>query len=161
MITQEIAKELFSYDPETGELVWKKSTGPKPIAGRVVACDARTGYMRVQIFNKDYLAHRVIWLYVHGEWPDGFIDHINGKRNDNRLVNLRVVSVAENARNQRKAQKSNSTGFLGVSRYYKGRFRASICKDKKVKQLGIFNTPEEAHQAYLEAKRELHSTCSI
>ena len=88
------------------------------------------------------------------------IDHINGNPSDNRISNLRLCDRNINLQNQRKAQKHNKLGVLGVSKYGNS-YRAQIHVGTKVKYIGSFKTPEEAHVAYLECKRELHPGCTI
>lgn len=77
------------------------------------AVDGR-GYCQAVVLYRHYNAHRIIWFYHYGEWPNGQVDHINGIRTDNRLANLRVVSQAENLRNT-KRRVNNSSGTSGVS----------------------------------------------
>ncbi len=91
-LTQELALQLLSYDPETG-ILRRKSNGK--VAGGVTS----SGYITVLVNGRRYLAHRVIWLMLYGEWPPEQIDHINRIRHDNRAVNLRAVSHAENMGN--------------------------------------------------------------
>lgn len=102
------------------------------------------------------MAHRLAWLYVHGRWPDGLIDHKNGDRADNRFDNLRDVAHRVNMQNLRKAFVSSKTGLLGASPLKDGRFGAFIKRDGKSKNLGTFDTPELAHAAYVAAKRVIH-----
>jgi hypothetical protein len=98
---------------------------------------------------------------VTGQWPAGYIDHINGNRADNRFANLRDVLPTANTHNQRKAQRSNqSTGVLGTFKNGSG-FAARIAHNNTKIYLGTFRTLGEASAAYVAAKRLLHSTCSI
>src|SRR3972149_955610 len=90
-----------------------------------------------------------------GEFPKGDIDHINGDRADNRIGNLRATSRSENMQNLKEAHKDNCTGHLGVFKK-RHRFGAQIMVDGVKHKLGIYDTPQEAHEAYLEAKRKLH-----
>lgn len=109
------------------------------------------------------MAHRLVWLHLYGEWPEHGIDHINGRRSDNTAANLRSVPQSENVQNQRKARRDNkSTGLLGVSRPSgRSKYRAQIMAQGRNRYLGYFDTPEEAHAAYLAAKRQLHPGCTI
>lgn len=99
-----------------------------------------------------------------GEWPTCEIDHKNCIRHDNRWDNLREAKTFANKQNQKKAQRNNRTGLLGVSPC-RGKFRATIYlkKDGKKNQyyLGDYPTPELVHTAYLKAKRQLHEGCTI
>lgn len=152
IVTQKRVREVLAYDPETGVFTWKIGTArgrPGERAGAV----SSIGYRYVAVDGRRYLAHRLAWFYVHGEWPRDQIDHINGKRDDNAISNLREATNAQNQRNS--AGKINSTGFRGITK--KGnRFRASITVDNRVHFLGSFKTAEEAHAAYLEARAKHH-----
>jgi hypothetical protein len=151
MLTQDYLKTFVHYDPETGIFTWIKN--PSKNSGWI-DCN---GYIRIEISCKKYMAHRLAWLYMTGSFPKKHIDHINGIPSDNRLINLRECNQSENMQNLKKAQINNKSGFLGVS-FYKpfNKFMSRICINKKQKFLGYFDTPEEAHEKYLEAKRKLH-----
>jgi hypothetical protein len=103
------------------------------------------------------MAHRLAWVLAHGENPpaDKQIDHINKKRDDNRLSNLRLASGTENRINGRLSPR-NSTGMRGVYPM-RGRYAARIkCLDGRRHFLGSFDTPEQAHHAYMKAAKALH-----
>jgi hypothetical protein len=106
--------------------------------------------------------HRLAWLYVTGAWPKKHLDHINGDRADNRFCNLREADDAANNQNRKRANKCSLTGVLGVT-YCKQtkRYRAVIMHNRKSIHLGRFDTPEEAHAAYVGAKRVLHPAGAI
>ncbi|PPC95237.1 MAG: Fis family transcriptional regulator [Methylotenera sp.] len=156
MLTQARLKELLHYSPDTGLFTRKSTVGGKLIGSSAGAHDT-SGHLQIKIDSRLYLAHRLAWLFVHGNLPAKQIDHINGIRDDNRFENLREASFKQNMQNQKKPRTTNSTGFLGVS-FHKPNslYRAQICHNKKVLHLGYHRTPEEAHQAYLAAKRNLH-----
>jgi hypothetical protein len=153
---------LVSYDPDSGELRWLHKRGPcraGDLAGHTHKSDRRVA---VGIDGKLYRAHRLIWLYVFGEWPRNDIDHINGNPLDNRLCNLRDVSKLVNQQNHRRPGKRNTSGYLGVSWHSAvGLWRACVRVEGRQKFLGVFLTPEEAYAAYLAAKRQLHEGCTI
>lgn len=157
-LTQACIKEILDYNPETGELKWKacRSTNIKP--GTRFGSHCRLGYLRGKVNRETFAAHRVIWLYVYGEWPAGEIDHINGVRDDNRLANLRVVTRQQNNHNRHKSWAGS--GFMGVYANH-GRWRAAINVNKKTVTIGNFGTREEAAAAYIEAKRRLHPTSTL
>jgi hypothetical protein len=162
MITQERLHELFLIRVD-GELIRKVSTSSKSKAGDFAGCVDRTvGYKRVMVDGKSYKVHRLIWMMTHGKFPVDMIDHINGNKLDNRISNLREANQQQNQQNSIKARSNNKLGLIGVSRHKQcKRFRADIMISGKTKYLGLFETPEEAHQAYLTAKRKFHEFCTI
>jgi hypothetical protein len=153
-LTPEYLHQLFTYDPQDGSLRWKVARSPNVSVGKI-AGSLCTGYKRVKIDGFSYLVHRLIWLMVTGAWPKADLDHINGIRTDNRFTNLREASRALNCQNQRRAQSDNRLGILGVWAYKK-RFVAAITVNGKQRHLGVFDTAEQAHNAYVAAKRVLH-----
>jgi hypothetical protein len=107
------------------------------------------------------MAHRVVWEVVHGDISEGMqIDHRNGDRSDNSIENLRLVTPEENVQNQRRPKRQNKVGYLGVSQL-RGKYRATIVVAGKQIYLGAFDSPEEAQEAYIRAKRNLHPACTI
>lgn len=161
VISQERLKELFRYEEDTGLFVRIKAVSNTKVGDVVKKKDSK-GHLQVRIDGRHYSAHRLAWMYVHGAWPSGQIDHINGVRDDNRIKNLRDVSHAINAQNIHTANKGSKTKLLGAC-FHKasGKYVAQISVDKKIKHLGLFETPEQAHQQYLSAKRSLHAGCTI
>ena len=158
-ITQQRLRELFEYDHQSGRLIWRDQTGARKL--RSTEPSAAGGYTGHRIGGKTYQAHRLIWMYLHGSWPCGDIDHIDGNRRNNRADNLRAVSRSVNLQNLKKARSDNNTGLLGVKRN-KMRFMARIrAGGGKQIYLGNFKTAKEAHEAYLTAKRRLHEGCTI
>lgn len=157
-LTAENVKTYFEYVPETGDLRW---TDKAPVKVRGKSCQTKnsTGHKYVKFKGRNYYNHRIAWLYVYGEWPDS-IDHINGDPSDNRFVNLRGVDHKTNMQNERKARSNNKTGLLGVSPNGQ-KYRAEIRVDGKKINLGTFEKPEMAHQAYLVAKRQMHKGATL
>jgi hypothetical protein len=156
-LTAERLRELLGYDPNTGEFVWLLKRNQHVGAGsKAGALDAK-GYRVITVDGRDQKAHRLAWLYVHGEWPPDDIDHINGIRSDNRIANLRKASRGQNVQNIRRARKDSRSGLIGAHyRKDSGTYAASIQVNGLNKHLGHFKTAEEAHAAYLKAKAELH-----
>ena len=101
------------YDPDSGVFTWLESRSHVR-AGSVAGRTEKDGYIRIQIFGKLYLAHRLAWMYMHGEFPKDQLDHINQAKADNRIANLREVDCSENMKNQ-KMRVTNTSGFIGVS----------------------------------------------
>ena len=156
------SKEFLSYDSTSGVFTWTKNKG-RIVAGAVAGHKAkRAGYYYIK-FNQQIMAvHRLAWYFVYGHPPECHIDHINGDKADNRIVNLRDVDRLYNAQNLKKAHCRNTCGLLGVtSRRGGSRYDSSIWRDGKSYYLGSFITAQDAHNAYLAAKRELHEGCTI
>ena len=151
------ASSLLDYDKQTGHLYWKAPKNKK-LAGRPAGCINSGGYRVIQIDGLLRLAHRVVWLLCVGRDPDHDVDHINGDRSDNRFENLRDVLRNHNNQNIRRPYSTSSTGLLGAHRCggKRGGFQSSIHANGKCIALGHFKTAEEAHAAYMRAKRELH-----
>lgn len=150
-------RELLHYDPETGVFTWiaERSGGAEP--GQRAGAAHTSGYRKVCIDGRHYLEHRLVWLYVHGEFPPHQLDHIDGSRHNNALLNLRPATNEENCQN-RALRSDSSTRLPGVGWHKKsGKFQARIGVGKQRKHLGLFDLPDEAYGAYLEAKARLHN----
>ncbi|MDP4572311.1 HNH endonuclease [Pseudomonas sp. LPH60] len=165
-LTAARVRELLHYDPRTGHFTRKIRTAQRHQVGDradfLIRTGLAAGYHRVSIDSKRYQAHRVAWLYVYGAWPEKMIDHRNGVKSENWIENLRLADSQLNIENIRKPQKNNSCGFLGVHFHgQSGRWRAQIISGRKKHHVGLFDTPELAHQAYVQAKRQLHKGCTI
>lgn len=158
-LTADRARALFAYDPESGRLAWKIARG-RVRAGASVSCVSSDGYLLVRVDKQLFLAHRIIWLLQMGEWPSLQVDHKNGVRLDNRWSNLRELNNTENVQNQRRAHVKNKTGLLGAT-IRGNRFSAQIKTEGVGVHLGYFGTAVEAHEAYVNAKRESHRSCTL
>ena len=143
-------KDLLSYDPLTGVFRWKVARGHIVKAGDVAGSTRPDGYHSIYVQGKRYLAHRLAWYFVHGDWPEGEIDHVDGNRSNNAISNLEDVTGRENVRRGMARYGKKSGLPVGVSIHYNG-FRADACINGKPTYLGRFDHPEQAHQAYLEA----------
>ena len=151
-LTAERARELLDYDPDTGEFIRlvHLSNFRTESAGYI----RPKGYRRLCVDGEYHEAHRLAWLIVYGEYPNQ-IDHINGNRTDNRLVNLRNVGNEENARN-RKLMKSNSSGCPGVHSNGRGSWvaRVGIGSGKRL-HLGTFKSLAFAKSVRRSVERQL------
>lgn len=156
-LTANRLRELLNYDPETGVFTWA-ITRRGCRKGSVAGCKMKHGYITIRLDNALYTAHRLAWLYTNGEWPAEQIDHINRDRADNRISNLRAVTNAENAQNQK--TRANKSGFTGV-RKENSKWVAEIKVNYKPIRIGLFETPEAAHEAYVAAKRKFHTKSTL
>ena len=138
-------RELLHYDPETGVFTWLRSQGKAKI-GNVAGILQR--YRTITIDGSPFKAHRLAWLYTHRVWPVHQIDHINGLKDDNRITNLRDISTCGNLQNRYQVARKNSELPMGVTKTGK-RFSANI-------RIGTYETPEQAQEAYMNAKRLFH-----
>lgn len=113
-LTQKRVRELLDYDPETGLLTWKVNRRGSARVGDVAGTMDGAGYIKLSIDSKQYLAHRVVWLWNYGYFPEYQVDHINRVKVDNRVCNLREVSATCNLRNSCVSTR-NRSGVKGVS----------------------------------------------
>tara|TARA_R110000772_G_scaffold176823_1_gene288480 strand:+ start:112 stop:645 length:534 start_codon:yes stop_codon:yes gene_type:complete len=114
------------------------------------------GYRQIQINNRRYKEHRIVWMLVHGFDPIMEIDHINGNKVDNRIENLRIVTSSENQRAYRKVSLASSSKFRGVSwAKTRGMFISAITLGGTSKYIGGFTCEIEAAKAYDKKAIEL------
>ena len=153
--------DLLHYIPETGDFVWLNPTSFRvkagAVAGSIWVNDRKRSKTHSQliitIMGGKYLAHRLAWLFGHGEDPgEKLVDHINGNSLDNRLSNLRLTTTTENMWNITTAYSTSKHGKRGVHFHAQsGKWHAKICTNGKQKFLGVFKTQDEASLAYEQA----------
>lgn len=169
IVTEDDLKTLMgclSYDPEAGTIQWTISKVGVRKGSYVGTLNGCTGYVTVYINGRRWAFSRVAWM-LHNKAPIPMgveIDHIDGNKQNNRISNLRTTTKSENMQNIRKVTSRNVSGLLGVHKCPKSksdRWVAAMSLNNKYHCIGRFGTPEEAHQAYLEAKRRLHPGCTI
>ena len=160
--TPETLRKLLRYEPDTGKLFWRERSAECFKDGNHTALHScaiwnsryanteaftlnrSTGYKQGHILRVQCSAHRVAWAMYHGFWPKQHIDHINGIRHDNRIKNLRDVSMVQNARNSAKSSR-NTSGVCGVSwAKRENKWSAQITLNYKKKHLGFFDDIEAA-----------------
>lgn len=146
---------LLDYDPVTGALNWKNPTSERVAEGRCAGVLAGNGRRYVDLDNKRYLAHRVIWFYVHGKWPSANLAALNGNYDDLSLANYEERTARETARGGG-ARTTNTSGIRGVSwDKTKGKWLAYITHNYKSQYIGRFDTKEEAGAAREAFERNL------
>lgn len=129
--------ELLAYDADTGALTWRVHRGGRAAAGSRAGCADPRGYRLISAAGQQHWEHRLVWFFVHGEWPALEIDHINGDRGDNRIANLRLAT--------RSQQNMNRPGVAGVAYdSSRNKWMAHIREDGRMKNLGRFASRDEA-----------------
>ena len=152
------------YNPEDGSMVWCISKPRVNVGMHAGTLNNVTGRLTVFVCGRRWAYSRVAWMLHYAKpIPHGFeIDHIDGNPLNNRAQNLRAVSKQVNMQNRTRPHKQGTSGFLGVSwNKSECKWYAQLHHQRKHIHVGIFDTPEAAHQAYLEAKRRLHPGCTI
>lgn len=147
-------RELLSYDPSTGDIVWRQQRGKRAKAGAIAGCLCGQGYRVITIDYVSYQGHQVAWALHYGAWPEGGVDHRNLIKSDNRIGNLRQASQSQNAANTG-MRKRNTSGRKGVTwNKASGKWQAGIRVKGKDLYLGLFSDLDEAHAAYCKAANE-------
>ena len=159
-ISADELRVMLDYNASTGIFTWIARPSKAVKLGHIAGSSNNAGYITIGIQGKVYKAHRLAWLYITGKWPSGLMDHINGNKSDNRFENLRDIGPRGNSENVRQPNKRNKSGFMGVI-WFQNKWRASITINRKTQRIGDYNTPEEAHEAYVDAKRKYHEACTI
>lgn len=158
-LTQKRLQALVKYDSLTGLFHRRKITCSKVRAQLPMGSVDSHGYLWASVDGKIHRLHRLAILYVTGEMPPSSIDvdHKDMDRTNNRFLNLRCVSRSVNMQNKHKPSRNNKSGFVGVYLHKQlNRFTAQIRFNGKNRHLGMFDSPEAAHEAYLKAKRQHH-----
>jgi hypothetical protein len=153
--TPKLLAEYFSYNPETGVILWKKKSSnsmPGDIAGGLMS----KGYRNIYFMRKTLKAHIVAWVLVHGRYPINLLDHRNGNRSDNRLVNIREADKFQNTQNA-KRRVDNTSGVKGV--FFHGqsqKWTAQITANGKRITVGRFYEKDDAIKARVKTANNLH-----
>ena len=154
MLTQERLKQLLDYDPVTGVFTRRESQRKDRI-GKAAGAANTKGHIQIRVDGTLYVAHRLAWLYVHGELPTLQLDHFDGDKTNNRISNLRLCTNKQNGEN-RPMHPRNTSGFRGVSfDKQHGKFRAYIGHHMTHRFVGLYATAEEAGAAAKAARDEL------
>lgn len=149
-------REVLHYEPETGVFTWKVRASSRGCAGSAAGSLHRAGYLVVKVDNRLHQAHRLAWLHVYGVWPPEDVDHINRTRDDNRIVNLRLASRAENCQNTG-MRRNNKLGCKGVCWNARAqKWQAQIMRQSQNLHLGYFDDINHAIAARKKAEEQLH-----
>lgn len=147
----EYLRSVLDYDAETGRFTWIRYDGFMSGVFRGLRADGshNSGYRIIDfpIYGR-YMAHRVAWAWVHGEWPTQIVDHINRVRYDNRIENLRQATREQNMANKT----GQRLGLKGVT-FAAGRWKATIRPNRKNYTLGYYDTEQRAHEVYCVAAK--------
>ncbi len=159
-LTKARLRELMSYDPRKGELRWivlpHKSASNIKVGDVVGYIRPEDGYRIIVVGGRKYMAHRLIWLYVHGRWPASQIDHVNGDKSDNRLVNLREATNGQNKANSNIRRNNTLTGYTGVTVHGEtGKYRVRAQFNGKMRSFGLYESLEKAVEVRRQAAREV------
>lgn len=152
-LTVSLAKQVLTYDPNSGNLIWNTGLHSKRmLPGSIAGSITKKGYRQVSLYGTTYAAHRLIWFMETGEWPDE-VDHIDQDRSNNKWSNLRAVTKAVNARN-RSRNPHSKVGEVGIW-YNKRTFKyvAEITfNGKKVFQRSYDNVEDAIRERKAKAK---------
>jgi len=151
-------REVLDYDKETGIFTWRLNVSSTGRKGAVAGCKTKAGYTLIRVGKKLYLAHRLAFLHVTGEFPCSLLDHQDMVKSNNAWNNLRESNKSQNGQNKLTAQKNNkATGLLGVFwSSQANKWGAKVNLNRKQYHAGFHSTPELAHAAYVQLKRRLH-----
>lgn len=147
-VNQELLQHLFSYDGK--HLYWKNKSSPlsRITIGNQAGCKDSYGYRVISLGGKIYKEHRLIWLYLHGQWPEKLLDHKSNKSDDNSEDNLRPATYRQNSFN-RGSRKGSTSKYKGVTWHKRDKvWQSAITIDGKWRYLGSFGCEIEAAKAY-------------
>jgi HNH endonuclease len=153
---QEELRRLYDYDPVRGTLVHKKTRG-RAVAGASIGRGVNwKGYITARVHHKHYRIHRLIWVYHFGSIPaEMVVDHINRSRKDDRIENLRLATLKQNARNRRRSR-NNTSGHSGVVwRASRRRWVVNIMLNGRKRRIGSYRDKHLAIERRKTAERAL------
>lgn len=153
-------KEVLGYDPSTGVFRWLRPPSPRVAVGAQAGAVGVHGRRYIGVDGNKFLAPRLAWLYVHGEWPKGDVRQTDENFDNCAISNLEVVSRSVASRN-RALDVRNKSGYRGVSVRDNGKFAAFITRHMKQVFLGEFDTPQAASAAYETAASELDTAVAV
>jgi len=150
MIDHQYLKQILHYNPNTGLWTWLQAISNKVVIGNVAGTKTPWGYIRITVHQEKYMAHRLAWFYMTGEWPPEEIDHKDLVRDNNKWDNLRLATSSQNKAN-RKEQRNNTSGHKGIdwdTRRSKWRTRVAD------KHIGYYDSFDMAVEKYRETAKD-------
>lgn len=146
--------KAFVYNKKTGSLTFRETRSNNAKKGQIAGSIDSKGYRFVRLNKIAYRIHRIIWKMNYGSDPINTIDHINGDKLDNRLINLRDVTHQNNIKNCKK-RTDNTSGVTGVSFNKKlNKWTAYFTIKGKLITIGYFVDKKEAIKARLKIAAE-------
>lgn len=161
MLTAEKLKMFLTYEPDTGVFRWRDDLAVRSgriMNGKIAGGKNWAGYVKIKVDGILYSAHRLAWLYVHGDWPPNNVDHIDNNKGNNAISNLRLATAAQNAANKKVSVRTVAP-YRGVMPHGPG-FVARVYFRGQRHYLGYFTTAEAARDAYIAKSKELHGDFS-
>lgn len=155
ILTAARLREVLHYNPETGAFTWRFAYCRKIKAGAKAGTTGKNGYVEIRVDGGKYRAHRLAVLYMTGNWPVDGVDHANRVNSDNRYTNLRQCTRSQNNSNRRVIRET-ATGVKGVSPDGSGKYRARVASNGARRLVGVFETVDEAGDAYRTAATKVH-----
>ena len=146
-LTSDLLHTLFEY--RDGKLFWRARNGKE------AGCVGNRSYSCVCINYRKYMTHRLIWI-MHGNDPVPMLDHIDGNQLNNRIENLRPITVSQNQRNT-KLRKDSTSGIKGVSWIStRNRWSGQVWHKGKLHRAGDFKDKDECAAAVRVLRESLH-----
>lgn len=150
--------ELLRVDIAAGRAYWVSPPKNHPRmqgmeAGALCPNHSRKLYCVIKIDRHAVKRGHLVFFIAHGRWPAPCLDHINGDSTDDRIANIREATVTQNAWNHKRRAKGSPLP-MGVRTTSSGRYQARLAVNKKMRHLGVFDTPEQAQTAYQLARKE-------
>jgi hypothetical protein len=155
-LTHKRLLELLDFDPAVGVFTWKVSTSNRVKVGSVAGVVHRpTGGRYIAVDGEKFMAHRLAWFYVKGDFSSKDVRPVDGNFDNLRFENLKEVERSE-LQHARGKNKNNTSGFQGVSVAPHNKWQAKITWKTKQVSLGMnFDSPEDASIVVTDAYSRL------
>lgn len=156
-MNKSILDSILDYNSISGNFIWKVKPSKKVSIGDIAGTITNNGYFKIRFLGKEYLAHRLAWLSIYGDFPEGILDHIDQDKLNNSINNLREVSISENGHNT-KIYSTNKSGYKNIF-WDKtlNKYSVKLCKNNIKYNIGTYHTLEGAKLAldtFIELKKE-------